>query len=98
MPMKCRLDHEAREVGNTHSVSRIAYTRGVVITTFKGCSSQHLVAYDLGFTGGFQGKNETTTIEEYFADQEEEDQHVKRVTKEVFDLAQSKKLPGHSTP
>jgi len=68
------------ETRNKHSVSRIAYSKGVVIARCKGCDTQHLIADNLGFTGGFPNKNETT-IEEHFADG-----GVNRVSKEVFDL------------
>jgi len=69
------------ETRNSHAVSRIAYLKGVVIARCKGCDSQHLISDNLGYTGGFPNKNETT-IEEHFAG------GVSRVSKEVFDLEQ----------
>jgi len=78
---------------NAHSVSRVAYLQGVVIARCKGCQSQHLIADNLGYTGGFPGANETT-IEEYFAGRGEHGGRVNRVSKEVFDLEHI--LQGHN--
>lgn len=68
------------ETRNQHSISRLAYRKGVVIATCQGCDVQHLIADNLGFTGGLF-KNSTNTIEEHM-----EQGQVTRVTKEVFDL------------
>ena len=68
---------------NCHKVSRIAYRKGVVIATCKGCKSQHLIADNLGFTNLWNEKE--GTIEDYFANKGME-QTVSRVSKDVFDL------------
>lgn len=67
---------------NCNKVSRVAYRKGVVIATCKGCGSQHLIADNLGFTNLW---NKEGTIEEYFANKGMED-NVNRVSKDVFDL------------
>lgn len=59
------------ETRNIHSISRIAYTSGVVIARCKGCDSQHIIADHLGWTdykGGFEGPN-INTIEDYFSNE-----------------------------
>ena len=86
---------------NSHSVSRIAYRNGVVIAFCKGksCEAKHLLADNLGwsnYVGGFD--NGETNIETYMAnkalearengvvDGKEENDLVKRVNQDVFDL------------
>mmetsp|Transcript_20684 Transcript_20684/g.43523 ORF Transcript_20684/g.43523 Transcript_20684/m.43523 type:complete len:266 (-) Transcript_20684:275-1072(-) len=83
---------------NTHSVTRMAYRKGVVIAMCKGCGSKHLIADNLGWSnyiGGFDFDNGERDIEAYMANREEENggedggvekDLVMRVTKEVFDL------------
>ena len=80
------------ETRNCHKVSRIAYRKGVVIATCKGCGSQHLISDNLGFTNLWK-EDEGTTIEEYFSKQGMEDK-VNRVSKDVFDL---EKVLGHDS-
>lgn len=77
---------------NRHKVSRIAYRKGVVIATCKGCGSQHLIADNLGFTN-LWNEEEGGNIEEYFAGKGMEDS-VNRVSKDVFDL---EKVLGHDS-
>jgi hypothetical protein len=69
------------ETRNCHKVSRTAYNKGVVIATCQGCTSQHLIADNLGFTNLWK---EEGTIEDYFANQGGE--KVSRVSKDVFNL------------
>ncbi len=75
---------------NRHKVSRLAYTKGVVITVCKGCMTKHLIADNLGWSkywgpgGGFEGK---TNIEEYM-DEIGKGDEVNRVSKDVFHLEQ----------
>jgi len=80
------------ETRNCHKVSRIAYRKGVVIATCKGCSTQHLIADNLGFTN-LWNKEEEGTIEEFFANKGM-DGTVNRVSKDVFDL---EKVLGHDS-
>jgi hypothetical protein len=73
------------ETRNSHSVSRVAYRKGVVIATCKGCESSHLIADNLGWTdykGGFQEEN---NIEEYFQNRGLAET-VNRVSEDVFRL------------
>lgn len=70
---------------NCHKVSRIAYRKGVVIATCKGCGSRHLIADNLGYTKLWDSEEEGGNIEEYFANKGMED-NVNRVSKDVFDL------------
>lgn len=63
------------ETRNTHSISRVAYHKGVVIVKCKGCDSQHLIVDHLGWTG-FQNN---TVLEDFLGD-------IPRVTEEVFEL------------
>ena len=79
------------ETRNCHKVSRIAYRKGVVIATCKGCGSQHLISDNLGFTNLWN--EEDGTIEDYFANKGMEDK-VNRVSKDVFDL---EKALGHDS-
>jgi hypothetical protein len=65
---------------NCHKVSRIAYNKGVVIAVCKGCTSQHLISDNLGFTQQFDGN-----IENYFAEQGSQER-VSRVNGNVFHL------------
>lgn len=65
---------------NCHKVSRIAYNKGVVIATCKGCMSQHLISDNLGYTQQFDGN-----LEDYFAEQGSEES-VTRVNEDVFHL------------
>ena len=71
------------ETRNRNKVSRIAYRKGVVISTCKGCGSQHLIADNLGFTNLWDEKE--GNIEKYFKNKGMEDS-VNRVSKDVFDL------------
>ena len=71
------------ETRNRNKVSRIAYRKGVVISTCKGCGTQHLIADNLGFTNLWD-ENEGN-IEKYFKSKGMEDS-VNRVSKDVFDL------------
>lgn len=80
------------ETRNCHKVSRVAYRKGVVIATCKGCSTQHLIADNLGFTN-LWNKEEHGTIEEFFANKGMDDT-VNRVSKDVFDL---EKVLGHDS-
>lgn len=75
---------------NCHKVSRVAYRKGVVIATCKGCGTQHLIADNLGFTNLW---NKEGTIEEYFANKGMEES-VTRVSKDVFHL---EKMLGHDS-
>eukprot|EP00550_Attheya_septentrionalis_P008834 CAMPEP_0198297412 /NCGR_PEP_ID=MMETSP1449-20131203/36800_1 /TAXON_ID=420275 /ORGANISM="Attheya septentrionalis, Strain CCMP2084" /LENGTH=186 /DNA_ID=CAMNT_0043998331 /DNA_START=295 /DNA_END=855 /DNA_ORIENTATION=- len=71
---------------NSNRVSRIAYTKGVVICECKGCETKHMIADHLGWTdyqGGFEG--DTNTIEDYFRALGQDDV-VNRVSEEVFEL------------
>eukprot|EP00551_Chaetoceros_affinis_P005577 CAMPEP_0203673224 /NCGR_PEP_ID=MMETSP0090-20130426/11451_1 /ASSEMBLY_ACC=CAM_ASM_001088 /TAXON_ID=426623 /ORGANISM="Chaetoceros affinis, Strain CCMP159" /LENGTH=249 /DNA_ID=CAMNT_0050538815 /DNA_START=64 /DNA_END=813 /DNA_ORIENTATION=+ len=77
------------ETRNVHKVSRLAYTKGVVITVCKGCMAKHLIADNLGWSKfwgdyGFDGK---TNIEEYM-DEIGRGDEVNRVSKDVFHLEQ----------
>lgn len=66
------------ETRNIHNVSRIAYRKGVVISTCKGCESQHLIADNLGWTGhNFNTTDGSNNLE---------DHTTQRVTEEVFEL------------
>ena len=87
---------------NSHSVTRMAYRKGVVIAVCKGCHSKHLIADNLGwsnYVGGFDFDNGETDIETYMQNQaaadgssigtvvgENENELVTRVTQDVFDL------------
>ena len=73
------------ETRNSHRVSRIAYNKGVVISTCKGCKAQHLIADHLGFTKLWD-KEDHGNIEEYLANQVDSDAQVSRVTKDMFHL------------
>ncbi|KAL9187998.1 hypothetical protein ACHAXT_006376 [Thalassiosira profunda] len=83
---------------NSHSVTRIAYRKGVVIAQCKGCFTKHWIADNLGWSnhvGGFDFDNGETDIEMYMQNQarekgavegEKENDLVMRVTQDVFDL------------
>jgi transcription elongation factor Elf1 len=81
---------------NVHKVTRIAYHKGVVIATCRGCAVQHLIADNLGFTKLWENAPHKGTIEGYFESQNEEQIDaenqantqavVSRVSKEVFAL------------
>lgn len=78
---------------NSHSVSRLAYRKGLVVAMCKGCESRHLIADNLGWTnhiGGFDFDNGETNIEKYMANREGVDDEVNdlvmRVGRDVFDL------------
>lgn len=77
------------ETRNTHKVSRLAYTKGVVITVCKGCMSKHLIADNLGWSKhwGDSGFDGMANIEEYM-DDIGKGHEVNRVSKDVFDLEQ----------
>lgn len=68
------------ETRNHHKVSRIAYNKGVVIATCKGCLSQHVISDNLGFTQKLDGN-----LEDYFKGQGSEES-VARVNEDVFHL------------
>mmetsp|Transcript_119 Transcript_119/g.178 ORF Transcript_119/g.178 Transcript_119/m.178 type:complete len:208 (+) Transcript_119:61-684(+) len=73
------------ETRNSHQMSRLAYTEGVVIAVCKHCKSKHLIADNLGwhnYDGGFAGN---MNIEEYMASKGRENE-VKRVSSSVFEL------------
>ena len=53
---------------NTHSVSRMALQKGVVITTCKGCQARHLIADNLGAAGNYQ-LEESNTVHRVSKDQ-----------------------------
>ncbi|KAL7550654.1 hypothetical protein ACHAWF_013871 [Thalassiosira exigua] len=78
---------------NSHSVTRMAYRKGVVIAMCKGCESKHLIADNLGWSnyiGGFDFDNGETNIEMYMennaAGGSDEKDLVMRVDQNVFDL------------
>lgn len=83
---------------NSHSVSRLAYRKGVVIAMCKGCLCRHLLADNLGwsnYAGGFNFDDGETNIEMYMEnkarengndDEKKENDLVMRVNREVFDL------------
>ena len=83
---------------NSHSVTRMAYRKGVVIAMCKGCHSKHLIADNLGWSnyiGGFDFDNGETDIEKYMENQAKEngvgdavgaEDLVMRVNQDVFDL------------
>lgn len=77
---KLELQYTCKVCGtrNCHRVSRIAYQKGLVIATCKGCMGQHLIADHLGWTKHFDGN-----IEDYLPEQGSE---VNRVNEEVFEL------------
>ena len=86
---------------NSHSVTRLAYRKGVVIAQCKGCMSKHLLADNLGWSnyiGGFDFDNGETNIEMYMQNKDREAREsginidemendlVMRVNQDVFDL------------
>lgn len=83
---------------NSHSVTRIAYRKGIVIAQCKGCFSRHLLADNLGWNyGDFDFDNGEKDIEAYMKNRdsearesgmvrEEDKDLVMRVTQDVFDL------------
>lgn len=89
---------------NSHSVTRLAYRKGVVIAMCKGCFCRHLLADNLGwsnYAGGFNFDDGETNIEIYMEnrarengertqsdDNIRENNVVLRVNQEVFDLEQ----------
>lgn len=83
------------ETRNKHKVSRLAYTKGVVITECKECNTRHLIADNLGWSKywgehSFEGRN---NIEEYMKDVGRGDE-VTRVSKDVFHLEQMLDVAG----
>lgn len=96
---KFKLQYKCKLCGtqNQHTVSRIAYRKGLVIAICKGCSKRHLIADNLGWCG-FDHENGETNIEKFMENRhrearendlgEDEEVHdlVKRVSREVFDL------------
>lgn len=89
---------------NSHSVTRLAYRKGVVIAMCKGCFCRHLLADNLGwsnYAGGFNFDDGETNIEIYMENRAREnggrmrsDDNIKennvvlRVNRDVFDLEQ----------
>ena len=83
---------------NEHSVTRLAYRKGVVIAQCKGCFTKHWLADNLGWSnhiGGFDFDSGERNIEQYMANKSQElvgsadkkeNDVVKRVSQEVFDL------------
>eukprot|EP00578_Thalassiosira_sp_NH16_P028924 CAMPEP_0181094748 /NCGR_PEP_ID=MMETSP1071-20121207/10156_1 /TAXON_ID=35127 /ORGANISM="Thalassiosira sp., Strain NH16" /LENGTH=267 /DNA_ID=CAMNT_0023177093 /DNA_START=87 /DNA_END=890 /DNA_ORIENTATION=- len=60
---------------NSHSVTRIAYRKGIVIAMCKSCHSKHLIADNLGWSnyiGGFDFDNGETDIEMYMKNRDQE--------------------------
>mmetsp|Transcript_19288 Transcript_19288/g.22304 ORF Transcript_19288/g.22304 Transcript_19288/m.22304 type:complete len:250 (-) Transcript_19288:250-999(-) len=77
------------ETRNVNKVSRLAYTKGVVIVVCKGCMAKHLIADNLGWSvdwgiNGFDGKK---NIEEYLSELGRGDE-INRVSKDIFHLEQ----------
>lgn len=71
---------------NSNRVSRLAYTKGVVIVVCKGCGSKHLIADNLGWSnyiGGFETGE--TNIEE-FLEAKGRSEDVNRVGPTVWEL------------
>lgn len=87
---------------NSHSVTRLAYRKGVVIAMCKGCLCRHLLADNLGwsnYAGGFNFDDGETNIEIYMENKARENRMagedvdkvndlVMRVNREVFNLEQ----------
>ena len=86
---------------NSHSVTRMAYRKGIVIAMCKGCHSKHLLADNLGwsnYVGGFDFDGGEYNIEMYMKNKaneearkngglvEENSDLVMRVNQDVFDL------------
>ena len=80
---------------NEHSVTRLAYRKGVVIAQCKGCFTKHWLADNLGWSNQFDFDSGERNIEQYMANKsqelvgsadEKENDVVKRVSQEVFDL------------
>lgn len=87
---------------NLHSVTRLAYRKGVVIAMCKGCFCRHLLADNLGwsnYAGGFNFDDGETNIEIYMENKARENRErkmgdnestendlVMRVNREVFNL------------
>lgn len=96
---KFKIQYKCKLCGtqNHHTVSRIAYRKGLVIATCKGCSIKHLIADNLGWCG-FDYDNGETDIEKFMenrhreargngiGDNKEVNDLVKRVSRDVFDL------------
>jgi hypothetical protein len=99
---KFQLQYTCKVCGtrNSHSVTRMAYRKGVVIAVCKGCLSKHLIADNFGwnkYAGGFDYDDGETNIEMYMANRDQEVREngmggemendlVKRVSRDVFDL------------
>ena len=65
----------------------LAYNNGVVVVTCKGCSSQHMIADNLGWSnhpGGFEGAE---NIEDFLNERGRGDT-INRVDQSVWDLEQ----------
>eukprot|EP00584_Thalassiosira_punctigera_P019403 CAMPEP_0172553714 /NCGR_PEP_ID=MMETSP1067-20121228/51389_1 /TAXON_ID=265564 ORGANISM="Thalassiosira punctigera, Strain Tpunct2005C2" /NCGR_SAMPLE_ID=MMETSP1067 /ASSEMBLY_ACC=CAM_ASM_000444 /LENGTH=260 /DNA_ID=CAMNT_0013341937 /DNA_START=121 /DNA_END=903 /DNA_ORIENTATION=+ len=85
---------------NSHTVTRMAYRKGVVIAMCKGCQTKHWIADHLGWSnhvGGFDFDNGERDIEMYMENRdhearekcaypEKENDLVRRVNQDVFDL------------
>ena len=76
---------------NSIKVTRIAYQKGIVIATCKGCENKHLIADNLNWLSGFDYDNGERNIEQfmknrYYESDSGKQDLVARVNKEVFDL------------
>jgi hypothetical protein len=76
---------------NAINVTRIAYRKGIVIATCKGCENRHLIADNLNWMSGFDYDSGERNIEQFMENRNEENDGegedlVVRVDKDVFDL------------
>ena len=67
---KIQLQYTCKRCGHTsrHSITRLAYTEGIVICQCKGCNAKHLIADNLGW---YNFLPEGGTIEDYLESREE---------------------------
>lgn len=70
---------------NSNKVSRLAYTKGVVISVCTGCSAKHVLSDNLGWHIGFDTYDGETDIEKFLASKGRESD-VSRVSQDVFEL------------